>query len=194
MTAYTTIADATAAQDEPLTQALIRALRDNPLAMFEGATGAPRLQNAAISADTITRDKLVDAALNAHFATSTDTPQATTGTLTPYLALGSVPVKAGQNVRALVVVTFSNDDASRLAKDCNAQITIGGSVGATHDVQLTSGFDGTDYTANFATLALNHNWTATSDGTVAVTLKVSANDIDVVAENALLVVLVEGTG
>lgn len=41
MTTYTTIADADIDQDSPVTQPLMTALRDNPIAMAEGAAGAP---------------------------------------------------------------------------------------------------------------------------------------------------------
>lgn len=48
MTDYTTLADADLAQDKPVTQAKARALRDNPLAIAEGATGAPKIQHDAL--------------------------------------------------------------------------------------------------------------------------------------------------
>lgn len=41
MTTYTTLADATLAQDKPLTQSVVRALRDNPSAIAEGDASAP---------------------------------------------------------------------------------------------------------------------------------------------------------
>lgn len=43
MTDYTTIPDGDIDQDSPVTQPLLSALRDNPLAIAEGATGAPRI-------------------------------------------------------------------------------------------------------------------------------------------------------
>lgn len=48
MTTYTTIPDADIDQDSPVTQPLMTALRDNPIAIAEGASGAPKLQNAAL--------------------------------------------------------------------------------------------------------------------------------------------------
>ena len=43
MTTYTTIADASIDQDSPVTEALMEALGDNPIALAEGASGAPRI-------------------------------------------------------------------------------------------------------------------------------------------------------
>ncbi|MET4294708.1 hypothetical protein ABIB06_006541 [Bradyrhizobium sp. LB8.2] len=43
MTTYTTLADASLAQDKPLTQSNVRALRDNPLAIAEATSGAPAI-------------------------------------------------------------------------------------------------------------------------------------------------------
>ena len=48
MTAYVAIPNGDIDQDSPVSQPLMQALRDNPLAMFEGAVGAPRLQLAAL--------------------------------------------------------------------------------------------------------------------------------------------------
>lgn len=43
MTTYTTIPDADIDQDSPVTQPLMTALRDNPIAIAEGGTNAPRV-------------------------------------------------------------------------------------------------------------------------------------------------------
>lgn len=43
MTTYTTIPNSDVDQDSPVTQPLMTALRDNPIAIVEGATGAPRM-------------------------------------------------------------------------------------------------------------------------------------------------------
>lgn len=47
---YTTISDTTLAQDKPFTQSVARSLRDNPIAITEGASGAPRVVAGAQSA------------------------------------------------------------------------------------------------------------------------------------------------
>jgi hypothetical protein len=44
LTTFTVLADGTLAQDKPLTQSVTRALRDNPLAIAEGASGAPAIR------------------------------------------------------------------------------------------------------------------------------------------------------
>lgn len=48
MTAYTTITNAEVDQDSPVTQPLMTALRDNPLAIAEGASSAPRILVGAL--------------------------------------------------------------------------------------------------------------------------------------------------
>ncbi len=48
MTDFTTISDTTLAQDKPLTQTIVRALRDNPVAMGEGDPTAPAINARAI--------------------------------------------------------------------------------------------------------------------------------------------------
>lgn len=48
-TTYTAISDVTAAVDKPVTQSLVRALRDNPIAITEGASGAPNIVPAALN-------------------------------------------------------------------------------------------------------------------------------------------------
>lgn len=61
MTTWTTLADATLAQDKPLTQSVARALRDNPTAIAEGSSGSPvivglnpLIVSAASSSSTLT--------------------------------------------------------------------------------------------------------------------------------------------
>lgn len=48
MTTYTPIVDGQLDQDSPITQPLMEALRDNPIAIAEGAAGAPRVQGIAL--------------------------------------------------------------------------------------------------------------------------------------------------
>jgi hypothetical protein len=49
MTSYTAIANGDIDQDSPVTQPLVTALRDNPIAIIEGATGAPRIRGNSIA-------------------------------------------------------------------------------------------------------------------------------------------------
>jgi len=47
MTTYTAITNGQIDQDSPITQPLMTAMRDNPIAITEGATGAPRIVGLA---------------------------------------------------------------------------------------------------------------------------------------------------
>lgn len=51
MTTYTAITNGEIDQDSPVTQPLFTAIRDNPIAMFEGAPGAPKLLPRALSSN-----------------------------------------------------------------------------------------------------------------------------------------------
>ena len=51
MTTYSTITDGQIDQDSPITQPLLTALRDNPIAIAEGAAGAPSIL-AGIASNT----------------------------------------------------------------------------------------------------------------------------------------------
>ena len=48
MTTYTAIPDADIDTDSPLTESLFTLIRDNPIAITEGSTGAPKIQTAAL--------------------------------------------------------------------------------------------------------------------------------------------------
>ena len=54
MTTYTAIANGEIDQDSPVTQPLMTALRDNPLSIAEGTSGAPKVQSAALNMAVIT--------------------------------------------------------------------------------------------------------------------------------------------
>jgi len=53
MTTYTAIPDSDIDTDSPVTQSLMTLLRNNPLAMVEGASGAPRIKRAAFDATVL---------------------------------------------------------------------------------------------------------------------------------------------
>lgn len=48
MTTYTNIANSEIDTDSPVTESLMTRLRDNPVAITEGSTGAPKIQTAAL--------------------------------------------------------------------------------------------------------------------------------------------------
>ncbi len=60
MATHTTIADGSVDAESPITESLMTALRDNPTAIAEGASGAPRIQTAAVEDNAITQDKIAD--------------------------------------------------------------------------------------------------------------------------------------
>lgn len=59
MADYTTLTETATDPDAPVTSGLIKALRDNPIAIAEGASGAPRIQMAAFG-------RLADGAVSKH--------------------------------------------------------------------------------------------------------------------------------
>lgn len=58
MTSYITITDAETDPEAPLTSELAKKWRDNPIAIAEGAVGAPKVQRDAIQDAAINRVKL----------------------------------------------------------------------------------------------------------------------------------------
>lgn len=58
MTDYTTVTDSEIDQDSPITQPLLTALRDNPIAITEGASGAPKIQEAAMDSASVNQSAL----------------------------------------------------------------------------------------------------------------------------------------
>ncbi len=58
MTGYVTVSNTARDQDSPITVALIDALYNNPIAITEGASGAPKIQTAALQDNLITLAKL----------------------------------------------------------------------------------------------------------------------------------------
>lgn len=59
MTTYSTITDGQVDQDSPITQPLITALRDNPLAIAEGAAGAPKIADSWQALETTSSSGLI---------------------------------------------------------------------------------------------------------------------------------------
>lgn len=63
MTTYSTIPGTDIDTDSPVTESLMTKLRDNPIAITEGATGAPKVQTAGITDLAVTAAKVADATL-----------------------------------------------------------------------------------------------------------------------------------
>jgi len=64
MADWTDITNAALDGDSPGTQVLFEALRDNPIAIAEGAPGAPKIQTAGIANSAITNDKILDGTIS----------------------------------------------------------------------------------------------------------------------------------
>lgn len=68
--AWTTISNTAIDQDSPITVSLMTALRDNPAAIANGDSGAPRVQTAGIADNAITSAKIAAGAVgNSDIAT-----------------------------------------------------------------------------------------------------------------------------
>ena len=65
MTTYTAIGNSEVDTDSPITESLITRLRDNPLAQFEGAAGAPKIADAAFNTNSINGNKIVTGSITA---------------------------------------------------------------------------------------------------------------------------------
>jgi len=63
MTTYTTLSDADLSVDKPITQGKMRALRDNPTAITEGVSNAPKIQTAALDTDAVTSAKILNGSI-----------------------------------------------------------------------------------------------------------------------------------
>lgn len=63
MTTYTDILNTQIDVDSPVTTGLMTLLRDNPIAITEGATGAPKIQTDAIQDLAVTEPKLADSSV-----------------------------------------------------------------------------------------------------------------------------------
>lgn len=59
MTTYSTITDGQVDQDSPITQPLMTALRDNPIAIAEGAAGAPKIAESWRALETTSSNGLI---------------------------------------------------------------------------------------------------------------------------------------
>lgn len=62
MADYTAIDSATIEPNAPLISATMFALRDNPIAITEGAAGAPRVQNMALASDAVKQNVIMSSA------------------------------------------------------------------------------------------------------------------------------------
>jgi len=68
MTAYNTIADSDIDPESPITTTLMTRLRDNAIAITEGSSGAPKIQEAAMDDESVDFNALI----NANYTTDQD--------------------------------------------------------------------------------------------------------------------------
>ena len=103
MPEYQEILDTEVEPEAPLTSSLGVRFRDNPLAVWEGAPSAPRIQTAALNNGAVTQDKLAsNAAGRSELKMGTNSVSGTLGdsgittiTLTDYALFPSMHVDAG---------------------------------------------------------------------------------------------------
>jgi hypothetical protein len=83
MTSYTAIADTEIDAESPVTEELMTRLRDNPIAIGEGATGAPRIWGSGVARPQDMPVLTVAAASTVDVSTSCDVTTGTTSTNSP---------------------------------------------------------------------------------------------------------------
>jgi hypothetical protein len=120
--AYTEITNTEIEPGKPLTTSLVTRIRDNPIAIANGDTGAPKVQTAAIQDNAVTNPKIAAGAVNsAKLATGTTerdwvlarTAGATIGVVGSYAicslsgggTLASGATVAGSSLRYATVIT-----------------------------------------------------------------------------------------
>lgn len=143
MTAYLVITDPATDPEAPLTSELAKAWRDNPIAMFEGASGAPRAVGRALmllanypvlttaAADTVDASLLCNGTFSN--VNSTSTSYVSAGTVTVSLATGSLRIKWS------VSTTGSATADSRLLLNGSVVHTASGTGNKSYDVTVVPG-------------------------------------------------------
>lgn len=123
MTSYTPLTDTQLQAGKPISQAKARALRDNPIAITEGASGAPTVQTAAVADAAITRAKLST-------TTTSGTAAVGAGASASYTLVGGTyswwtggaansGLKFGNGNVAAGVIGFYNEDVGSLTFYCD---------------------------------------------------------------------------
>jgi len=122
MTAYNAIPDSDIDPESPLTTSLFTYLRNNPIAITEGATGAPKIQNAAFAANSIDGAKIITSSI-------TGTQIAVTGTIAQaHLganSVGNTQMISGAIHQAELSTTTASSSVSVTA-DGNNSLTLAG--------------------------------------------------------------------
>ena len=79
MTTYSPIANGSVDAGSPVDESLVTALRDNPIAISEGSTGAPKIQTAAYDANSVDQ-AAIESAIKAKYLIESVTMSATSHT------------------------------------------------------------------------------------------------------------------
>ena len=122
MATWTTITDAALEPGKPIRSVDGLALRDNAIAIAEGAAGAPRIENAALDTDSVTNVKVVNVTLGAEkFQTGTTerdwvlarTSDAGAGAVGTYAFLKTTtPVGFNQNISGSALTPSNSENDS----------------------------------------------------------------------------------
>lgn len=140
MTSYVSIPNGDIDQDSPITQPLMTALRDNPIAITEGATGAPRIVGAAMfgtsAGTTVLRDCLPTG--------SRTVSSSNAAVVTQVVESASATALVDCEIQVLVTSSISGSGAARridIYKNGTVVQTYGAVTGATVSVSLAAGDD-----------------------------------------------------
>lgn len=114
MTTYTAIADTEIDAESPLTEELMTRVRDNPIALAEGATGAPRIWGSAIARPqdmptlTVTAADTVSVYFNCDYTAGTTS---TTNNDNPHTVVAATWVLRSVTGTVRVSATQTTDDS-----------------------------------------------------------------------------------
>lgn len=150
MTTYTTIPDGDIDQDSPVTQPLMTALRDNPIAIAEGASGAPRINLSAVS-QVVTAGAFYaigDRSTYTHAASSYENAAVIydffqAGTVRVYLEHRSTQLFVTSTARVVidgvVVASWGNNTTSFIARAVDVSVSVGSSIVIQHSYSGSPG-------------------------------------------------------
>jgi hypothetical protein len=140
MTSYITITDAETDPSAPLTSELAKKWRDNPIAITEGATGAPRIVGAAMfgtsAGTTVLRDCLPTGSRTASSSSA--------AIVTQVVESASATALVACEIQVLVTSSISGSGTARridIYKNGTVVQTYGAVTGATVSVSLAAGDD-----------------------------------------------------
>lgn len=122
MTAYTAILASDIDPESPITSALMTSMRDNPIAITEGAAGAPRIQSAAFAAGAVNAPAIAGGVVaQGHLKTAfgdVATPNATSGSaVLPGGEYGFYPSLLSNAGPTRVMIAYAGGTGTRIAHE-----------------------------------------------------------------------------